>query len=319
MTTVLTRTANEPLLKRYHANPIIARNAIPCANSILNSAVIPYKDGTYRGMFRVDNQNRDMLIHAGKSDDAIHWEIEHEPVSWKCKDPDIAQMVYGYDPRITPLDGRYYITWCHGYHGPSIALGVTDDFESFELLDIVLPPFNRNAVLFPRKINGKYVMLHRPSDNGHTPFGDIFLSQSDDLIHWGRHRFVMGTADGWQSTKIGAGPVPIETSEGWVMIYHGVLTSCNGFVYSMGAAILDLEKPWKVLHRTRRYIMAPTEIYECVGDVPNVTFPVSAIHDEATDELKVYYGAADTCVCLATTTLQELIQFIKDEDMVKHT
>lgn len=311
-----TVNANEPLLKRHPANPIIRRNAIPCANSIFNSAIVPFGN-EYRGMFRVDNQKRDMLIHSGRSRDGFHWDIDPEPVRWKCSDEEIRTIVYTYDPRVTPLDGRYYITWCHGYHGPCIGMGVTDDFESFELLDVVLPPYNRNAVLFPRRIRGEYVMLHRPSDNGHTPFGDIFLSHSKDLIYWGKHRFVMGTASGWQSTKIGAGPVPIETPEGWVLIYHGVLTSCNGFVYSMGAAILDLEQPWKVLHRTSRYILAPTELYECVGDVPNVAFPCAAIHNASTDELRVFYGGADTCVCLATTTLSDLVRFIHDNDMMK--
>jgi beta-1,4-mannooligosaccharide/beta-1,4-mannosyl-N-acetylglucosamine phosphorylase len=306
---------NEPLLKRHPANPIINRNAVPIANSIFNSAIVPF-NGEYRGVFRVDNQNRDMLTHAGRSLDGLTWEIEPEPIKWKIKDSELRRIEYTYDPRVTFIDGRYYITWCHGYHGPCIGLGVTDDFEEFEFIDVVLPPYNRNAVLFPRKINGQYVMLHRPSDNGHTPFGDIFLSHSPDLIHWGKHRFVMGTASGWQSTKIGAGPVPIETPEGWVLIYHGVLTSCNGFVYSMGAAILDLDQPWKVLHRTRRYILAPTEQYECVGDVPNVAFPCAAIHYPDTDKLRVYYGGADTCVCLATTTLSDLIAFIKDNDMM---
>jgi len=307
---------NEPLLKRHPANPIINRNAVPIANSIFNSAIVPF-NGEYRGVFRVDNQNRDMLTHAGRSLDGLTWEIEPEPIKWKIKDSELRRIEYTYDPRVTFIDGRHYITWCHGYHGPCIGLGVTDDFEEFEFIDVVLPPYNRNAVLFPRKINGQYVMLHRPSDNGHTPFGDIFLSHSPDLIHWGKHRFVMGTASGWQSTKIGAGPVPIETPEGWVLIYHGVLTSCNGFVYSMGAAILDLDQPWKVLHRTRRYILAPTEQYECVGDVPNVAFPCASIHYPDTDELRVYYGGADTCVCLATTTLSDLIAFIKDNDMMK--
>jgi len=305
--------ANEPLLKRYPGNPIINRNATPTSNSVLNSSVVRYGDG-YRGVFRVDDQCRNMLLHTGRSQDGIHWEIAPEPIDWQCETPELSRFEYGYDPRIVPLDGRYYVTWCHGYHGPSIGIGVTDDFETFEHLEIALAPFNRNAVLFPRKINGEYCLLHRPSDNGHTPFGDIFMCFSKDLIYWGKHRFVMGPRGGWESTKLGAGPVPIETPEGWVMIYHGVLTSCNGFVYYAGAALLDLEQPWKVLYRARRYILAPTELYECVGDTPNVVFPVAAVHDEATDELRVYYGAADTCVCLATTTLSELVAFIKEND-----
>jgi beta-1,4-mannooligosaccharide/beta-1,4-mannosyl-N-acetylglucosamine phosphorylase len=301
---------NEPILKRYAANPIIPRNSIPGSNSIFNSAIVKYGK-EYRGVFRCDDQCRTMQMHAGKSKDAIHWEIDPEPIVWQTKIKEIAKFVYGYDPRCVFIEGWYYITWCHGYHGPCIGLGKTKDFKKFELVEIGLPPFNRNAVLFPRKIKGEYVMLHRPSDNGHTPFGDIFLSYSKDMIYWGKHRFVMGARDGWQSTKIGAGPVPIETPEGWVLIYHGVLTSCNGFVYSAGAAILDLDEPWKVKYRTKRYILAPTETYECVGDVPNVVFPGATLYDDKTDELKVFYGAADTCVCLATCKLQDLIKYIK--------
>ena len=178
------------------------------------------------------------------------------------------------DPRIVKLEKKYYITWCNGYHGPTIGVAYTKDFENFYQLENAYLPFNRNGVLFPRKINSKYAMLNRPSDNGHTPFGDIFYSESPDMIHWGCHRHVMTPIPfTWQSTKVGAGPNPIETNIGWLLIYHGVLTSCNGFVYSMGAAILDLEKPWKILYRTKPYLMSPQKLYECVGDVPNVFFP----------------------------------------------
>ena len=166
-------------------------------------------------------------------------------------------------------------------------------------------------MLFPRKINGKYAMLSRPSDNGHTPFGDIFYSESPDMRHWGRHRFVMGVTSGWQSTKIGAGPIPIETDEGWLLIYHGVLTSCNGFVYSFGAALLDLEQPWKVLYRGSPYLLSPQTSYECVGDVPNVAFPCAALHDQASGRLAIYYGGADTVTALAFANVDEIIDFVK--------
>ena len=160
---------------------------------------------------------------------------------------------HAYDPRVTWLEDRYYVTWCNGYHGPTIGIAYTHDFVTFHQLDNAYLPFNRNGVLFPRRIGGRYMMLSRPSDNGHTPFGDIFCSESPDLVHWGRHRHVMGTRPWtWESTKIGAGPMPIETDEGWLVIYHGVLTSCNGFVYSMGAALLDLDEPWRVVARAER-------------------------------------------------------------------
>jgi beta-1,4-mannooligosaccharide/beta-1,4-mannosyl-N-acetylglucosamine phosphorylase len=115
----------------------------------------------------------------------------------------------------------------------------------------------------------------------------------------------------WQSTKIGAGPIPIETSEGWLLIYHGVLTSCNGFVYSMGAALLDLDQPWKVMYRSAPYLMSPQMLYECVGDVPNVVFPCAALYDEPTGRIAIYYGAADTVTGLAFTRIAELIDFVK--------
>jgi beta-1,4-mannooligosaccharide/beta-1,4-mannosyl-N-acetylglucosamine phosphorylase len=155
-------------------------------------------------------------------------------------------------------------------------------------------------------------MLSRPSDDGHTPFGDIFYSESPDLVHWGRHRHVMGTVPWtWQATKIGAGPTPIETAEGWLVLYHGVLTSCSGFVYSLGVALLDLEEPWRVVARGSRYLLAPEADYERVGDVPNVVFPCAALVDESADRLSVYYGGADTVVCLAHARLSEVLEFVR--------
>ncbi len=295
---------------RYSQNPIIPRDLIPSSNSIFNSAVVPFQDG-YAGVFRCDNKKREMNIHRGRSADGVNWQIDDPPIEWLCDDPEIAGFEHRYDPRVVWLEDRYYITWCNGYHGPTIGVGYTHDFETFHQLENAFLPFNRNGVLFPRKINGKYAMLSRPSDNGHTPFGDIFYSESPDMRHWGRHRFVMGVTSGWQSTKIGAGPIPIETDEGWLLIYHGVLTSCNGFVYSFGAALLDLEQPWKVLYRGSPYLLSPQTSYECVGDVPNVAFPCAALHDQASGRLAIYYGGADTVTALAFANVDEIIDFVK--------
>jgi beta-1,4-mannooligosaccharide/beta-1,4-mannosyl-N-acetylglucosamine phosphorylase len=253
-----------------------------------------------------------MNLHAGRSTDGINWEIEPSPIEWKFEDPELAEMVHRYDPRVVWLEDRYYVTWCNGYHGPTIGIGYTIDFTEFFFLENAFLPHNRNGVLFPRRINGKFAMLSRPSDTGHTPFGDIFYSESPDMVHWGKHRFVMGTKPWrWESTKVGAGPIPIETSEGWLMIYHGVLTSCNGFVYSMGAALLDLDEPWKVIYRAAPYLLSPQTLYECVGDVPNVAFPVAALCDSHTGRIAIYYGAADTVTGLAFAHINELIDFIK--------
>jgi beta-1,4-mannooligosaccharide/beta-1,4-mannosyl-N-acetylglucosamine phosphorylase len=291
-------------------NPIITREAIPNANSIFNSAVVPF-NGEFVGVFRCDYRTRQMVLHSGRSHDGINWELGAEPIQFICDDPEIGKFEYGYDPRVCWIEDRYYITWCNGYHGPTVGMAYTYDFKEFYQLENVFLPFNRNGVLFPRKIRGKYAMLSRPSDNGHTPFGDIFYSESPDLTYWGCHRHVMAPSGGWQATKIGAGPTPIETTDGWLLFYHGVLTSCNGYVYSFGAAILDIDEPWKVKYRTAPYLLAPQTLYECVGDVPNVAFPCASLADAETGRVTIYYGGADTVVCLAYTQVDELLAYIK--------
>lgn len=301
---------SQEVVWRYSRNPIIPRNPFVGANSTFNSAAVPF-NGKFAGVFRCDSTAREMQIHVGFSDDGINWEITPERIQFINPDPEVTRWEYGYDPRVVWIEDRYYVTWCNGYHGPTIGVAWTKDFREFHQLENAFLIFNRNGVLFPRRINGKYMMLSRPSDNGHTPFGDIFISQSPDMIHWGCHRHVMGRSDGWQSTKIGAGPIPIETSEGWLMFYHGVLTSCNGFVYSFGAALLDLEEPWKVIHRSKKFLIAPWEQYECVGDVPNVTFPCAALTDAPSGRIAIYYGCADTVTGLCFTTAQAVIDHLK--------
>jgi len=300
---------------RYVKNPIIPRDLIPSSNSIFNSAVVPF-NGEFAGVFRCDDRRRNMQLHNGRSKDGINWEIDNQRISFICDDPEIGNFIYGYDPRVCWIEDRYYVTWCNCYHGPTIGVGYTYYFREFYQLENAFLPFNRNGVLFPRKIKGKYAILSRPSDNGHTPFGDIFYSESPNMCHWGKHRHVMSPTNGWQSTKIGAGPTPIETIEGWLLIYHGVLTSCNGFVYSMGAALLDIDEPWKVLYRTEPYLLSPQELYECVGDTPNVVFPCAALCDAPTGRIAIYYGGADTVTCLAFTQVDELINFIKSNSKV---
>jgi beta-1,4-mannooligosaccharide/beta-1,4-mannosyl-N-acetylglucosamine phosphorylase len=303
------------VLWRSSRNPVIRRDHLPRSNSIFNPAVVAFGAG-FAGVFRVDDRSRTMNIHAGRSTDGYAWEIDPEPIEFRPADGRAGEIlgpfVHAYDPRVTLLDGRYHLTWCSGYHGPTIGVAYTDDFATFHRLDNAFLPFNRNGVLFPRRIGDAYAMLSRPSDDGHTPFGDIFYSESPDLVHWGRHRHVMAPEPwSWQSTKIGAGPTPIETPEGWLVLYHGVLTSCNGFVYSMGAALLDLDQPWRVIARGRDYLLSPQVDYERVGDVPNVVFPTAAVVDAAADRVTVYYGAADTVVALAHGHLSEILRFVR--------
>ena len=297
---------------RYSKNPIIGWNPIPSGARAFNSAVIPYQGG-YVGVFRIDHRNSRPLLHFGKSKDALQWELEDANIDWVDEKGRPAPTSYAYDPRLLKLEDGYYLTWCDDFPGPSIGLGMTKDFKTFIRLENATMPFNRNGVLFPRKINGLYAMLSRPSDSGHTPFGDIILSYSPDLTFWGKHRHVMasGGRNWWQSTKIGAGPVPTETREGWLLLYHGVVTTCNGFVYSMGGALLDLDDPSRVLYRTRDYLLTPEKEYETVGFVPNVTFPCATLCDADTGRIAIYYGAADTYTAIAFTQVDELVNHIK--------
>ena len=304
---------------RHSANPVIGRRPLPDVLGIYNSAVIPFGDG-FAAVFRLEDRTRFPRLHMGWSDDGLQWHIEPAPIVFKNQHDD-AVSDYAYDPRVVKIEDKYYITWCGVTNGPTICVATTTDFQEFIRLDNAFLPHNRNGVLFPRRIGGKYLMLSRPSDNGHTPFGDIYLSESPDMVHWGKHRKVMGRGGDehglwWQRTKIGAGPVPIETDDGWLMIYHGVLDTCNGFVYHMGAAILDLDEPWKVAYRCKNILLAPEADYEVFGHVPNVVFPVAALCDPAQDRLAVYYGAADTVTCLCYSRLSELISYIKENSLV---
>jgi beta-1,4-mannooligosaccharide/beta-1,4-mannosyl-N-acetylglucosamine phosphorylase len=302
------------LMWRYSGNPIIPRDLTAHSNSIFNSAVVPFK-GAFAGVFRCDDTCRHMDIHAGRSKDGINWQIEDKAIQFIKTDPEIPDSDYKYDPRVVWVEDRYYIIWCNGYHGASLGMGYTFDFEKFYQMENPMMVYNRNGALFPRKIGKNYAMLSRPSDSGHTPFGDIFYSESPDLTYWGKHRHVMAPCGGWQSTKIGAGPCPIETSEGWLLFYHGVLTSCNGFVYSFSAALLDLDKPWKVIARARPYIICPKEMYELTGDVPNVTFPCAALVDKDTGKTAIYYGCADTVTGLVFGKIDEVIDWVKKNRM----
>jgi len=314
---------SKEVLWRYSANPIIPRDLLSTSNSIFNSAVVPFRKGKYNyaGVFRCDDTNRRMRIHVGFSVDGLKWEIREEDFKLEGADEEVGRRVYGYDPRVAKIGDKYYVTWCNGYYGPTIGVAWTDDFETFHQLENAFLPYNRNGVMFPRKINGNFAMLSRPSDSGHTPFGDIFYSETPDLVYWGRHRHVMAPApfevSAWQSMKIGAGPIPIETSEGWLLIFHGVLHSCNGYVYAFGAALLDLDEPWKPIARSGAYLISPREIYECAGDVPNVTFPCAALHDADTGRIAVYYGCADSVTGLAFGYIPEIIDFIKKTDILK--
>ena len=304
---------------RYTENPVIGRNPVKGVARIFNSAVIPY-EGKFIGVFRGEQTDGIPYIYLGRSEDGLNWEFDPEPIDFKDKYGNSFMPKYAYDPRLVSLDGKYYLMWCQDFYGAAIGLAETTDFKTFTRKENPFLPFNRNAVLFPHKVNGKYIMLSRPSDSGHTPFGDIFLSESRDLVYWGKHRHVMSKGtEWWQSLKIGGGAAPIETDEGWLLFYHGVSGTCNGYVYSIGGAILDKDEPSKVKYRCRKFLLTPETGYEERGFVPNVCFPCATIHDSATGKIAIYYGAADSYVGVAFTTADEIIDYIKENSSLTET
>lgn len=297
---------------RYSENPIINRNPLEGVARIFNSAVVPY-EGKFIGVFRGETINGIPYLYLGRSEDGIHWKYEKEKIRFVDKNGMDFMPKYAYDPRLIKVEDTYYIIWCTDFYGAALGLAKTTDFKTFIRLDNPFLPFNRNGVFFPRKINGNFMLLSRPSDSGHTPFGDIFLSESPDLEYWGKHRHVMTKGDNWwQSLKIGGGAAPIETTEGWLLFYHGVTGTCNGYVYSMGAAILDIDNPSIVKYRSDNFILTPEEWYEERGFVTNVVFPCATLQDADTGKIAIYYGAADSYVGMAFTTVDEIVNYIKE-------
>ena len=297
---------------RYSNNPIIKRHPNKEISRSFNSAVVPF-NGEYIGVFRGDNLDDIPHLYVGHSKDGINFEIEENRIHFiDDKGNPIPDTAYQYDPRVIPFEDRFYIVWCDDLCGPTIAIAETYDFKIFRKIDNPFLPYNRNGVLFPRKINGNYYMLSRPSDSGHTAFGDIFLSESKDLTYWGKHRIVAQKGyEWWCALKIGAGPVPIELDDGWLIFTHGVNRTCNGYVYSIGAMILDHDDPSKVLHRCKNFLFTPEADYETNGFVPNVIFPTCTLVDPDSGRIAIYYGAADTYVGLAFTTVDRVVDYIK--------
>ena len=297
---------------RYRANPVIGRNPAKGVARIFNSAVAPFEDG-FVAVLRGEQVDGVPHIYMGRSADGIHWNVDSGKIPFVNEQGEPFMPHYAYDPRLVKVEEDYFILWCTDFYGASIGVAKTRDFKTFVRLENPFIPYNRNAVLFPRRIGGMYKLLSRPSDSGHTPFGDIFLSESPDMVYWGRHRHVMGRGSAWwESVKIGGGAAPIETSEGWLMFYHGVAGTCNGFVYSIGGAILDINEPSRVKYRCRNFLLTPEESYEERGFVPNVCFPCATLQDAGTGRIAIYYGAADTYVGLAFTQVDEVVAYIKE-------
>jgi len=297
------------IVKRYEKNPIISPSDIPDCEAVYNCGAVKF-EGRYLLLLSVIRKRSESLkeIFVAEGMDGVHFTVREEPFFTPSKDGFWASLEYDVcDPRVTYLEGTYYITL--PLHGPGYGvvglLGKTTDFRKFERIEIIALPDNRVPVLFPERVAGEYVRLDRPF--GLYP-GSLWLSFSKDLIYWGRHRpLILPDKRHWCNLKVGPACPPIKTDKGWLLIYHAVSGLNIGSVaYYLGAALLDLNDPLKIIGRTKGPILAPEEPYERIGRVNNVVFSCGAITED-NGEVRIYYGAADLCVCLATTTVEALI------------
>lgn len=299
------------IVHRWQGNPLLTIEDIPFPCSTVFNAACTKFDGKYILLLRVEDLIGRSVFALARSDDGYHFQVEPEPVMAPCMEDNCFKEYEKKgieDPRITKIDGVYYIMYvAFSVYGPLLALAKTTDFKNFERIALISEPENKDAVLFPEKINGKYVRLDRPIAGG---IGNIWISYSDDLIAWGGARCVMRVRDDhWDSWRIGASSQPIKIEWGWLVIYHGVKQASSGPIYRLGAVVLDKKDPSKVICRSAIPILSPKEYYERVGDVNNVVFSCGAILEDDGIELKIYYGASDTSICLGTANVNELMQF----------
>lgn len=241
------------------------------------------------------------------TDDGIHFK-EAAPCNFMMGTGLLEQ--YGIeDSRISKIDDTYYITYTAvSENGVGVGLRTTKDWKHFEIKGMILPPHNKDCAIFEEKINGKFYALHRPT-SPQIGGNYIWLAESPDGVHWGNHQCIMKTRAGhWDSARIGAGAAPIKTEKGWLEIYHGANARHQ---YSLGAFLLDLDDPSKLLARTLEPIMVPTEDYEISGFFGFVVFTNG--HVVKGDKLTIYYGAADEFVCAADFSIKEILSALHYE------
>ena len=295
------------LFSRWEYNPIITRDNVPLqSNTVFNGTPVKIGD-TYLLLLRVEGQQGYSFFCLARSDDGLNFTVDEKPCMLPAEEGSFAQWEENglEDPRLTLIDDWFYImyTAVSGY-GHRIALARTQDFETFERIAMVSGPGNKDGVLFPEKINGYYARLDRPIGNG---VGSIWISYSPDLINWGQSEIIISPRPRyWDASRVGASVPPIRTDSGWLEIYHGFKMTAAGPIYRIGTVMLDLDNPSKVIGRCLNPVLSPREEYERIGDVGNVVFASGAVVEDD-GEVKLYYGAADTSICVASAHIDELI------------
>jgi predicted GH43/DUF377 family glycosyl hydrolase len=307
----------QDLLVRHPDNPILNPEDWPYpVNSVFNPGVTRLVDtGETLLLTRVEERTGLSHLCAARSVDGIRdWRIDAQPTLLPERDERRGELWGIEDPRITwvPSLKKYAVAYTsYSRGGPGVALALTRDFLEYEHYGMIMPPEDKDAALFPRRFGEHWAMIHRPVPREGA--AHIWISFSPDLRHWGSHQILFRARMGgwWDARKIGLSPPPIETSEGWLIMYHGVRHTASGAVYRVGLALLDLEDPTRVIYRSSEWIFGPLLLYERIGDVQEVVFPTGYVLEDDNDSLRVYYGAADTCIGMATAKISELLAWLK--------
>ncbi len=302
--------ANE-LFKKFEGNPILKPEDWPYpTNAVFNPGAAKLNAEMLLLVRVEDMRGFSHLTVARSSDGFTNWEVDPTPTLEA--DQSSREEKWGLeDPRIVWLEEQKqfavtYVSFSEG--GPVISLAITKNFRTFARLGGLLPPEDKDACLFPRRFNGRFALIHRPIVRGEA---HIWLSFSPDLKHWGDHQLLIRTrAAYWDCHRVGLACQPIETPQGWLLFYHGVRSTTAGQIYRVGLALLDLNAPWKVLRRSDEWVLGPRAYYERVGDVGGVVFPTGAVVHKETDQLHLYYGAADCTIAVATANLGEVLDYI---------
>ena len=306
--------ADRPLFTRHPGNPLLSNANWPYPiNSVLNAGAVLLPDGDTLLLCRIEDRSGLSHLCAARSANGIDkWRIDSKP-TLMANPKEFPEEIWGIeDPRITyvPELEQYavaYTSFARG--GPGVSLALTKDFRSFERFGVIMSPEDKDAALLPRRIGGRWALIHRPM----TALGaHMWISYSPDLRHWGSHKIILEARRGgwWDANKIGLCSPPIETAEGWLMIYHGVRQTASGSIYRLGLALFDLEKPEVCLRRGNSWIFGPEAPYERNGDVNDVVFPCGQTIGTDGDTINLYYGAADSCIALATGSIRGLLSWL---------
>ena len=305
------------LFHRHPGNPILTAAHWPYpVHSVFNPGATLLADGTTLLLCRVeDRRGHSHLCAARSANGADDWHIDQQPTLMAAPE-NFPEELWGIeDPRITyvPELKRYAVVYtAYTRDGPGAALALTEDFRQFERYGVIMPPEDKDAALLPRRIDGRWALIHRPVS---APRAHMWMSYSPDLQNWGNHKLMMEARRGawWDANKIGLSPPPIETPNGWLVIYHGVRHTAAGAIYRVGLALFDLHTPEVCIKRSSEWVFGPEEAYEIHGDVGKVVFPCGVTLAPDGDTIRMYYGAADTSIGLATGSLRAILEWLEQQ------